>query len=141
LDENASSQQNWSPQMRTLSQRALRYRVQDDPEILKVCQIVLEMQGFEVVTAMNGRDALARLSEGTPLDLFFPDIGLIDDMSGIDVQREAHLLYPKIKSVLTSGYGSADSLGSQTLIEYTEILHKPYARTYLLQLLRDATAK
>jgi hypothetical protein len=55
-------------------------------------QTVLEMQGFEVV-AMNGRDALARCPEGTPLDLF-SDIGLIDDMSGIDVQRETHL-HPK----------------------------------------------
>jgi signal transduction histidine kinase len=35
--------------------------VEDNPEILKVCQTVLEMQGFEVVTAMNGRDALERL--------------------------------------------------------------------------------
>jgi DNA-binding NtrC family response regulator len=127
--------------MRTLSQRALRYRVQDNPEILKVCQTVLEMQGFEVVTAMNGRDALARLSEGTLLDLFFPDIGLIDDMSGIDVQREAHILQPKIKSVLTSGYGSADALAKQTPIKYTEILHKPYSSKDLMECLNNALAQ
>lgn len=90
--------------------------VEDNPEILKICKTVLEMQGFDVVTSMNGRDALARLSDGTPFDLLFSDIDLIGDMSGIDVQREAHLLHPKIKSVLTTGYGSADELGSQTPI-------------------------
>jgi DNA-binding NtrC family response regulator len=71
----------------------------------------------------------------------FSDIDLIGDMSGIDVQREAHLLHPKIKSVLTTGYGSADELGSQTPIEFTEILHKPYSRKELLERLRDALAQ
>jgi signal transduction histidine kinase/CheY-like chemotaxis protein len=115
--------------------------VEDNPEILKICKTVLEMQGFDVVTSMNGRDALARLSDGTPFDLLFSDIDLIGDMSGIDVQREAHLLHPKIKSVLTTGYGSADELGSQTPIEFTEILHKPYSRKELLERLRDALAQ
>ena len=115
--------------------------VEDNPEILKICKTVLEMQGFDVVTSMNGRDALARLSDGTPFDLLFSDIDLIGDMSGIDVQREAHLLHPKIKSVLTTGYGSADELGSQTPIKFTEILHKPYSRKELLERLRDALAQ
>jgi signal transduction histidine kinase/CheY-like chemotaxis protein len=115
--------------------------VEDNPEILKICKTVLEMQGFDVVTSMNGRDALARLSDGTPFDLLFSDIDLIGDMSGIDVQREAHRLHPKIKSVLTTGYGSADELGSQTPIEFTEILHKPYSRKELLERLRDALAQ
>jgi signal transduction histidine kinase len=115
--------------------------VEDNPEILKACQTVLEMQGLEVITAMNGRDALARLSDGEPFDLLFSDIDLAGDMSGIDVQREAHILQPNIKSVLTSGYGSADALAKQTPIKYTEILHKPYSSKDLMECLNNALAQ
>jgi DNA-binding NtrC family response regulator len=115
--------------------------VEDNPEILKACQTVLEMQGLEVITAMNGRDALARLSDGAPFDLLFSDIDLAGDMSGIDVQREAHILQPNIKSVLTSGYGSAEALAKQTPIKYKETLHKLYSSKDLMECLNNALAQ
>jgi DNA-binding NtrC family response regulator len=90
---------------------------------------------------LDGRDALARLSERTPFDLLLSDIDLIGDMSGIDVQREAHLVHPNIKSSLTTGHGSTDVLGNQTPMKATEILHKPNSRTDLLERLKDALAQ
>jgi PAS domain S-box-containing protein len=106
--------------------------VEDNPKILSACQRALEIQGFQVVTALNGRDAIARLSEELPFDLLFSDIVLPGDMSGIDVQREAHLLQPNIKSILTTGYAEVAGVGNGSDVKDSEILHKPYSRKDLL---------
>jgi PAS domain S-box-containing protein len=105
--------------------------VEDNPEVLSACQRALETEGFQVVTALNGRDAIARLSEELPFDLLFSDIVLPGDMSGIDVQREAHLLQPTIKSILTTGYASLGFV-NRLDVKDSDILHKPYSRKDLL---------
>jgi DNA-binding NtrC family response regulator len=114
--------------------------VEDNPEILSACQRALEIQGFQVVTALNGRDAIARLSEELPFDLLFSDIVLPGDMSGIDVQREAHLLQPTIKSILTTGFAEAASVGNESAVKDTDILRKPYSRKDLMDRIEAALA-
>ena len=114
--------------------------VEDNPEILSACQRGLEIQGFQVVTALNGRDAIARLSEDLPFDLLFSDIVLPGDMSGIDVQREAHLLQPTIKSILTTGYADVEGVGNISGVKNTDILRKPYSRKDLLDRIEAALA-
>jgi len=112
--------------------------VEDNPEILNACQRALEFQGFQVVTALNGRDAIVRLSEGLLFDLLFSDIALKGDMSGIDVQREAHLLQPTIKSILTTGYAEVAGIGIGSGVKDTDILRKPYSRKDLLDRIEAA---
>jgi PAS domain S-box-containing protein len=113
--------------------------VEDNPEILSACQRALETEGFQVVTALNGRDAIARLSEELPFDLLFSDIVLPGDMSGIDVQREAHLLQPTIKSILTTGYASLGVV-NRLDVKDSDILHKPYSRKDLMDRIEAALA-
>lgn len=51
--------------------------VDDDPEILECCALVLEGEGYQVATAVNGRKALGLIEGGlrpacTLLDLMMP---------------------------------------------------------------------
>ena len=115
--------------------------VEDNLEILNACTRALEMEGFEVVTALTGRDAMVRISEEKPFDLLFSDIVLPGDMSGIDVQREAFLIQPNMKSILTTGYADVEGVGEQTFITGTQILKKPYTRKELLDRIEAALAQ
>ena len=112
--------------------------VEDNPEILSACQRALEIQGFQVVTALNGRDAMVRLREKLSFDLLFSDIVLPGDMSGIDVQREALLLQPNIKSIMTTGYSYVEGVGNISDVKDTDILHKPYSLKDLLDRIEAA---
>jgi DNA-binding NtrC family response regulator len=112
--------------------------VEDNPEILSACQRALEIQGFQVVTALNGYDAMVHLREELPFDLLFSDIVLPGDMSGIDVQREAHLLHPTIKSILTTGYAEVAGVGIGSGVKDTDVLRKPYSRKDLLDRIEAA---
>lgn len=48
--------------------------VEDDPAICNAYQLALEQEGYEIVTAENGKDALAKLGDGVPL----PHLILLD---------------------------------------------------------------
>lgn len=58
--------------------------VEDDPEILRICENTLSIEGFDVTTASNGREAVSLLSKGAPFDLLFSDIVLPGGMSESD---------------------------------------------------------
>ena len=112
--------------------------VEDNLEVLSACRRALEIEGFQVVTALKGRDAIARLREELPFDLLFSDIVLPGDMSGIDVQREAHRLQPAIKSILTTGFAEVSRVGNESGVKDADILYKPYLRKDLLDRIEAA---
>jgi two-component system alkaline phosphatase synthesis response regulator PhoP len=60
--------------------------VDDDPDILDSITMILESQGYEVVTARDGIEALASLRAEKP-DLMILDL-LMPKMDGFDVCKE-----------------------------------------------------
>lgn len=106
--------------------------VEDQPALMEVCTQILTANGFTVVSAMNGREALVILEEKYPIDILFSDIILPGGMSGFDIQKEAKLLQPGIGTILTSGHTDLHATDNSQLIENTDILYKPYASRDLL---------
>ncbi len=54
--------------------------VDDDPVILRLIEVNLDLEGFEVVTASRGEDAIAKARETSP-DLILLDL-MMPEMSG-----------------------------------------------------------
>lgn len=59
--------------------------VDDEPELLRVYRLLLEMNGYRILTAENGRDALRIAAVERP-SLIFCDL-LMPGMDGIEVLR------------------------------------------------------
>jgi two-component system alkaline phosphatase synthesis response regulator PhoP len=57
--------------------------VDDEPDILTTVGKILELDGYEVIRAVDGRDCLSKLNADTP-DLILLDI-MMPEMSGWDV--------------------------------------------------------
>ncbi len=60
--------------------------VDDDAGVLDMVELTLRREGFDVVRASSGRDAL-RIAEAQPPDLFIIDAGLLD-IDGIHLCRQ-----------------------------------------------------
>jgi DNA-binding response OmpR family regulator len=58
--------------------------VDDDPDIVATSRIILESNGYEVQTAVNGKDAVSILSRTKP-DLVLLDVMMTSDTEGFDL--------------------------------------------------------
>jgi len=60
--------------------------VDDEPRIVQFTAMNLEVEGFNVATAGNGREALARLEDDTAIDLVVLDV-MMPEMDGFETLR------------------------------------------------------
>jgi CheY-like chemotaxis protein len=77
--------------------------IDDDLEVLRVREQLLEMHGFLVLTASSGTEGLRLLSDGQTVDLVLLDY-VLPVMSGSQIAEELKRLYPGVPIVLISGF-------------------------------------
>ena len=81
--------------------------VDDDRAILDSFRKLLETKGYYVDTAQSGKEAIEAVCRG------FYNLDLIDiklpDMAGTSLLREIHLIDPKMKKVMVTGYSSREN--------------------------------
>lgn len=80
--------------------------VDDDPSIRMLYKEELEDEGYDVVTASSGEEAL-RLFEETKPDLVTLDI-LMPDMDGIQVLRKMKEKKPRLPIIMSTAYDYRD---------------------------------
>ena len=105
-----------------------RLLVADDSEtVLLMLQRRLEMEGYEVVTAKDGFEALEQLRE---LGTSEPDVILLDAMmprkSGIEVLEEIRGKGSKIPIVMISAHLDAQEPDRMRSLGATDIIPKPF---------------
>jgi two-component system alkaline phosphatase synthesis response regulator PhoP len=70
--------------------------VEDEHDILELVKLYVEKEGFRVLTAMNGREALKAVKEGKPdlviLDLMLPEIDGLDVCKRLRAAPETAML-------------------------------------------------
>ena len=77
--------------------------VDDQKEVLSATASALEYFGHRVVTACNGREALARLESDPEIDVLITDM-VMPGMMGAELVRRARELRPTLPILTVSGY-------------------------------------
>lgn len=80
--------------------------VDDDPSIRMLYKEELEDEGYDVVTASSGEEALRLFEEANP-DLVTLDI-LMPDMDGIQVLRKMKEKKPRLPIIMSTAYDYRD---------------------------------
>jgi len=113
--------------------------VEDDAEVCEVVALHLRDLGYRVLTAEDGRAALALLQSDASIDLMFTDLVMPNGVRGDDLARRARTLRPGLRVVLTSGYpASVEPLAWDALGEHAGFLAKPYKAEELARAIRSA---
>ena len=100
--------------------------VDDEPEILKLGKLILQKQGYRVLTAGLPGQAIkiAEAQEGE-IHLLLSDI-IMPEMNGRDLSRKILSIYPQIKVLFMSGY-TADIIASHgEVAEVINLIRKPF---------------
>ena len=101
--------------------------VEDDPSVRHLACSILEGQGYTVLRANNGQDALhvAREHKGPPIRLVVTDV-IMPQMNGKVMAEWLKATYSDIKILFTSGY-TDDAIEQHGVLEPGIVfLSKPY---------------
>ena len=109
--------------------------VDDEPEILRLIQQILESKRYRVVTARGGREALAKVKETMP-DLVVLD-GMLPEIHGFEICRQLKTSerFRHIPVILVSGVHTGWRFAADVKEKYgaDEFIEKPFETSDLLR--------
>ncbi len=108
--------------------------VDDEPDVVDLVRLVLESDGFQVVPAYSGKEALEKIGKEMP-DLVLLDI-MMPQMDGWEVYSRIRA-NPKTKDVpvamLTAKSQSIDKMIGLHVVKVDDYITKPFGRSELLE--------
>jgi CheY-like chemotaxis protein len=116
--------------------------VEDDLQLARSIQLVLERSGLSVHHAANGRLALNWL-QNNAVELVITDI-FMDEMDGVEMVPKLKTSHPKIKIIATSGGSrmvNIDFLPVAKALGADRTLAKPAKIETLLETIRELDAE
>jgi len=99
--------------------------VDDEPNLRRVLGAVLEADGYRVISADCGRDALKKAKTESSLDLVITDY-LMPDLNGLQVLDGIRKLHPGVKSLVVSGHGTVRSAVEAMRLGAFDYITKPF---------------
>jgi UDP-3-O-acyl N-acetylglucosamine deacetylase len=104
--------------------------VDDEKNIVSSLQEILNDEGYDIVTAEDGLDAL-EIIQSEPPDLVLLDIW-IPGMDGIEVLQAIKTYHPEIEVLVMSGHGTIDTAVKATKLGAYDFIEKPFSLDQLV---------
>jgi CheY-like chemotaxis protein len=112
--------------------------VEDEEPLRKIVESVLRRQGFKVLTAPSGLEALEVWAErGSEIDLLLTDMVMPNGITGGQLASRLRAEKPSLRVIYTSGYSADFYAPDRQEGAGTEFLAKPYVPTVLVNRVRD----
>jgi two-component system, cell cycle sensor histidine kinase and response regulator CckA len=111
---------------------------EDDDALRQMVVLVLKIQGYNVLEAASGPQALEVWRQASrPVDLLLTDMVMPAGMMGRDLAARLTAQNPRLKVIYTSGYSSYMAGQDVSLLEGRNFLPKPYSLGKLAQFVRE----
>lgn len=111
--------------------------VEDEGGIRALVRKILRRQGYQVLEASGGQEALATLAASTSrVDLLLTDV-MMPGMNGVELSRQALASHPDLRVLFVSGYTDESVLEAGQFPAGTAFLQKPFTLGGLLGKVRE----
>lgn len=115
--------------------------VEDEDGVRGLALLILQSNGYKVLTATDGRDVLRVLDKYRDhIDLLVTDV-VMPGMDGRDLEETLRLRFPQIKVLFASGYTDDAIVRHGVLHEEVSFLQKPYTPRSLARKVREVLDK
>jgi DNA-binding NtrC family response regulator len=109
--------------------------VDDEPIVLKSCRLVIEAEGWEMISASSVAEALSILESMTP-ELLLVDVKMpVHD--GMYLMRKVREKRPGIPIIVMSGYATGETIKEAEGLGAAIFLPKPFTPDELADTLRS----
>ncbi len=109
--------------------------VDDDPMFIMSIKGLITGAGYDVDTAMTGKDALEKLGKGMP-DLIIIDV-IMKDMNGFELTRAIRGVDKKVPIIILTGMRAESDKFEAKLAGANEYMNKPVAPDELLRRMKS----
>jgi len=121
-----------------------RILLMDDDEMIRnVARRLIEWIGYEIDTAVDGREAIekyrAAKKAGTPFDVVILDLTIPGGMGGIKAFAQLKEIDPGVKAIVSSGYSSDSVMSDYAKLGFAGMIPKPYKMEALSRVLAKVT--
>ena len=112
--------------------------VEDEGTIREMAKMFLETQGYQVMEASNGPEAVKIWEKDQKrIDLVVTDLVMPEGLTGRQLAERLQQDRSDLKVIFSSGY-SCDLFGEDSVLDSdTNFLQKPYRLNTLAQMIRD----
>ncbi|MFH1934171.1 MAG: sigma-54 dependent transcriptional regulator [Pseudomonadota bacterium] len=110
--------------------------VDDEESILRSLEGILADEGFEVINAKSGAEAMEKIQEEIP-DLVLLDIWM-PGKDGIETLADIKASYPSLQVVMMSGHGTIETAVKATKVGAYDFIEKPLSLEKLLLSVNNA---
>lgn len=110
--------------------------IDDEPDILSLCERILASEGYSVYTAGSGFQAV-EIARETPLDVVVFDVKM-PDSDGITVFGKIKSYQPEVVGIVITGYPSMEAAIDALKQGVSGFVLKPFTPNELRQALQDA---
>ena len=114
--------------------------VEDEVELRSLVRRQLEVDGYEVIEAGDGLEALEAMAGAGELDLLLTDV-VMPRMKGTELARRVAVERPDLPVLFMSAYSGADKLEDGRLPDDADLLAKPFGPDELSRRVGDAVER
>jgi PAS domain S-box-containing protein len=108
--------------------------VDDEPEMRRLLETVLKSIGYSVTTAINGMEAVERISGDFDLVIMDMVMPVMDGLTAVHAIRQK---LPQMKILVASGYTTAENFPTLRQMKVDGFVQKPFELHKLAHLIRD----
>src|SRR5687767_8757841 len=98
--------------------------VDDEESIREFFEIMLKREGYEVVTASNGAEALEKLKKQA-VDLIISDIQM-PELSGLELLGKVKEIDPEMAVIMITAFGSTETAVEAMKLGAYDYIQKPF---------------
>ena len=113
--------------------------VDDEKVIRDGCSRLLKLEGYRVLTAVNGREALDLLPT-EPIDLILCDL-VMPVMGAFEVLEEVKASYPELPLIVITGHGTVANAVEAMKKGAYDFITKPFRADHLVLIVERALEK
>lgn len=101
--------------------------IDDEQQVREVCEDMLDLLGYKVISAASGKEALAVYTkQHQEIALVIVDY-MMPDMMGDEVARALQAIQPDVKIMVSSGYLADTTVSDLKRAGVLEVLNKPFS--------------
>jgi two-component system cell cycle sensor histidine kinase/response regulator CckA len=99
--------------------------VDDEPKIRSLIRTLLTRQGYEILEASDGVEALSLCNRGPSPDLLLTDV-VMPRMDGVQLAERVATLYPSVRVLYMSGKCEVESIQTRLRKRKFGFIRKPF---------------